>query len=103
MPYLDASYPMLTNAAATGDAIDWPGGRGNFSVYAGTFSGATVKLSWSPDGGSTYLDVDASGDTFVTKTAVGSGNFDLPPCRLKATVSGGPPSGMYAVVKGFKL
>lgn len=44
MSYLEATYPVLADATATGDAIDWPGGRGNFSVYAGTFSGATVRL-----------------------------------------------------------
>jgi hypothetical protein len=69
-----------------------------FTVPAGTIGGATVKLQYSPDDGTTYVDVDKSGDTYVTFTAVGGagGLFELPPCSLKATVSGGAPSGLYA-------
>lgn len=88
-------YALLANASATGSAVAWPGGRGTFSVPAGTFSGATVKLQWSPDEGTTYLDVDNSGDTYVTLTAAGAGNFELPPCLIKATISGSP-TGIYA-------
>lgn len=98
-----ATYALITNGAASGSAVDWPGGLGTFSVYAGTFSGATVKLQWSMDDGTTYQDVDRSGDTYVTFTAVGSGNFDLPPCKIKGVISGGPPSGIYAKAIGQNL
>lgn len=96
MTFRQGDYRLLEGVAATGSAFDWPGGRGTFSVWAGTFSGATVKLQWSMDAGTTWQDVDASGDTYVTKTAVGSGNFELPVCKIKATITGGPPSGIYA-------
>ena len=99
MAYAQGSYSLLSNAAATGSGVSWPGGRGVFSVYAGTFSGATVKLQWSPDDGTTWLDVDSAGSTYVTLTAVGSGLFELPVCTIRAFVSGGPPSGVYAVAK----
>ncbi|QIG74348.1 hypothetical protein EVC08_036 [Rhizobium phage RHph_N65] len=102
MAYTLGSYSLLSNAAATGSAVSWPGGRGVFSVYAGTFSGATVKLQWSPDDGTTWLDVDNTGDTFVTLTAAGSGLFELPACSIRAFISGGPPSGIYAVAKSVK-
>ena len=55
-----------------------------------------MKLQWSPDDGTTYQDVDRSGDTYVTLTAAGAGLFDLPVCKIKAVVSGGPPSSLYA-------
>jgi hypothetical protein len=97
MTFRQGDYRLLEAAAATQtDLTDWPGGRGTFSVWAGTFSGATVKLQWSMDGGTTWQDVDASGDTYVTKTAVGSGNFELPICKIRAAITGGPPSGIYA-------
>lgn len=99
MAYTLGSYSLLSNAAATGSAVSWPGGRGVFSVYSGTFSGATVKLQWSPDDGTTWLDVDSAATTFVTLTAVGSGLFELPACMIRAFVSGGPPSGINAVAK----
>lgn len=96
MSYNDGRIKLLDNAAASGSGVDWPGGRGTFSVPVGTFSAATVKLQWSPDDGTTYMDVDRSGDTYVTFTAAGAGLFDLPVCKIKAVVSGGPPSGLYA-------
>jgi len=82
---------LLNNAAATGAAVQWDGGIGAFSA-AGTFSGATVKLQWLGPDGTTYLDVG----TDTTLTAAGAGGFVLPPCKIRAFISGGPPSGMYA-------
>ena len=98
MAYSKGRDTLLNHASATGAAVQWPGGRGVFTLPAGTISGATVKLQYSPDDGTTYLDVDRSGDTFVTFTAVGGagGLFELPPCLIKAAVSGGTPSGLYA-------
>lgn len=96
MAFRQGAYPLIENGTATGAVVEWPGGRGTFAVFLGTFSGATVKLQWSPDDGTTWLDVDASGDTFVTKTAVGAGNFELPICKIRAAVTGGPPSGVHA-------
>lgn len=101
MSFINARYVLLANASATGAAIEWAGGRGAFSVYSGTFGGASVALQWSPDGGTTWLPVDASGDTYTTKTAVGSGNFELPACQIRAAVTGGTPSGLNASVHGI--
>lgn len=86
-----ASLDLLSNASATGDAMDWSGGTGVFAVTA-TWSGATVKLQAMLPDGSTWGDVGAN----TTLTADGMGGFVLPPCRVRAAVSGGPPSGVYA-------
>lgn len=98
----DTEDTLLSNAAATGSAVRWFGGRGVFIVPAGTFSGATVKLQWRIDG-TNWLDVDRAGDTYVTLTAAGAGGFELPPCELRAAVTGGPPSGIFAYVKGTRV
>lgn len=95
-----ARYELLTNGAATGSAVDWPGGLGTFVVDRGTFSGATVALQASYDGGTTWLAADRSGDTFTTFTAAGHGLFELPECKIRALVTGGPPSGVYAAALG---
>jgi hypothetical protein len=87
MTYANAAYTLLAGASATGAAVDWRGGKGTFSVYSATFGGGTVKLQWSPDGGTTWLDVDKSGDTYVTLTAIGAGNFELPECKIRAHVA----------------
>jgi len=97
----DAIYFLLSNGAATGLAVDWPGGAGTFVVDRGTFSGATVKLQASIDGGTTWFDVDQGGTTYVTFTAASAGNFEIGQCKIRAAVSGGPPSGVYATVAGF--
>ena len=65
-----------------------------------TTDGATVKLQWALTSSGTWLDVDKSGDTYVTFTAAGAGLFELPRCFVRAAVSGGPPSGVYAYVLG---
>lgn len=92
MANIGAYEILLSNATATGDDKWWPGGEGVFQVE-GTWSGATVTLQFKSDQG-TAIDVG----TDTTKTANGAGAFTLHPCFVKATVSGGPPSAMYASV-----
>jgi len=86
----DASA-LIENGSATSPSVHWGGGRGVFSA-AGTFSSATVSLQVLGPDGATWLD--AGVDT--TLTAAGLGVFDLPDCYIRASVSGGSPSGLYA-------
>lgn len=82
---------LLSNASATGSAASWAGGEGAF-VVVGTLSGATVTLQTLGPDGSTWVAVgdDAALD------AAGACGFSLPPCQIRAAVSGGSPSGLYA-------
>lgn len=89
---------LITNGNATGSDYTWPGGRGMFTV-AGTFGGATVKLQFLGPDGSTYIDAGA----YTTLTAAGGGNFDLPQGKVRAAVSGGSPSGIYAIACGIDI
>lgn len=89
---------LLSNASATGSAAIWPGGRGTFLV-AGTFGGTTVTLQVLGPDGSTWLAVG----TYTTMAAAGGGNFDLPQGQIRANVSGGTPSGLYALVATVDL
>ncbi len=86
----NGAHALLVNASTSGEWVFWSGGRGTFMVE-GTFGGGTVTLQVEGPNG-TAIDV---GDD-VTFTAAGVGNFDLAPCRIKAAVSGGSPSGLYA-------
>lgn len=74
-------------ASGNSSAITWNGGRGVFAAY-GTFGSGTLKLQSSFDDGTTWIDVDRSGDTYVTFTANGSGGFELPKCQLRVSLSG---------------
>lgn len=80
---------LLSNASATGAEASWTGGRG-LLVLAGTVGGATIRLQYLGPDGVTWLP--AATDL----TAVGMVAFDLPPGRIRAAVSGGSPSGLYA-------
>ena len=82
---------LLSNASATGSAASWPGGYGVFSA-AGTFGGATVTLQFLGPDGSTWIAVGVD----TTITSAGGGVFALPPGQIRAAVSGGSPSGLYA-------
>lgn len=75
---------MALDVSASGDhaAGSWAGGVGNFLVQAGSFVG-TIKLQFSVDGGSTYVDVG----TNTQFTANGAANFELPRCKLRVNSS----------------
>jgi len=88
---------LLSNASATGSAAQWGGGAGVFSA-CGTFSGATVTLQFLGPDGSTWVAVGSD----TTLTANGGGGFVLPPGQIRAAISGGPPSGMYAQAEQVK-
>lgn len=91
MTFTNAQYLLITNGTATGNAVEWRGGRGTFAVV-GTFSGATVKLQVLGPDGVTWLDVGAE----CTLTAPGIGGFELGNGSIRAAVSAGPPTGIYA-------
>jgi hypothetical protein len=87
---------LLSNASATGSTATWPGGRGFFTL-AGTVGGATIKIQLLGPDGTTFLDaVKLDGTTAASMTAVGCLELEMPPAQIKATVTGGSPSGLYA-------
>lgn len=88
---------QTTNANSA--ALVWGGGEGQFTAY-GSFGGGTCKLQWSPDNGVSWLDVDRSGDTYVTFTANGSGRFTLQPCLIRANLAGATSPNVGALVYG---
>lgn len=73
---------LMTARAANGTdgAVGWSGGRAMLSVW-GTFNGATVTISFSPDG-TTYIDSPSA-----VFTAADSPIVDYPAGTLKATIS----------------
>ena len=79
---------LIENAASTSAATRWPGGKGTMTVV-GTFAGATVKLQFLGADGSTWVDVDE----FTIPAQKG---FELAEGRIRAEVTGGAPSGLFA-------
>lgn len=89
------SLSMLDNDTDSSAWMGWPGGVGTFAVV-GTFGGATVSLQMLGPDGSTPLAV---GDN-TTLTANGAANFEMGAGQIRALVSGGSPTGLYATVNG---
>ena len=90
---LTQTFKLLTNGNATGAAATWGGGEGIFEVEA-TFTGATISLQRQLPNG-TWADVGSN----TTLTANGGGRFWVKPgAQLRAAVTGGPPSGVYAEI-----
>lgn len=86
------SVSLLSNASATGTAVEWPGGDGRVELR-GTVGGATITLQVQDSDGSTYHTVG----TDTTFTATGSAGFKLEAgAMIRMAVSGGSPSGLYA-------
>ena len=88
---------LLTNASATGSAVQWGGGWGVFEV-AGTFSGATVTLQRLGPDGTTWYAVGSS----TTLTSAGGAAFLMPPGQIRALVASGTPSGLFATAEQAK-
>lgn len=86
---------LINNAAATGaDTKIGQGGLYAFSVV-GTFSGASIKLQLKAGDGATWVDIP---DT--TFTAAGVVGVYIPAgANVRAVVTGGPPSGIYAHIQ----
>jgi hypothetical protein len=89
---------MLSNASATGATTKWAGGNGVF-VAAGNFGGASVSLQFLGPDGVTWLPMG----TNTTLTAAGGGVFSCHEVDIRAAVSGGTPSGLYAQVERVNL
>lgn len=88
---------LLDNGSATGAAAQWGGGSGVFACV-GTFGGATVTLEFLGPDGATWVAMGSD----TTLTAAGGGIFTSPPGRIRASVSGGTPAGLYASAEQVK-
>lgn len=79
---------LIQNGSATSAGFDWPGGDAVF-VADGTFGGCTVALQIQLLGG-TWINTGVN----TTLTAPGAGGVTLPPCQIRASVTGGSPSAL---------
>lgn len=99
MPYFPGDY-LINNGTSTTPAqgLCWAGGEGMF-VACGTYNGATISLQFLGPDAATWITAGAQ----TTLTSAGAGLFSLPPCNIRALVTGGPPSGIYALVNRVRL
>lgn len=90
--YNSVRHTLITNGAATGPEVKI--GQGGLYAFScvGTFSGATIQLQIRAGDDVTFANI-----TDAAFTAAGVIGVYLPAgAIIKATVAGGPPSGIYA-------
>lgn len=83
---------LLSNASATGSAVEWKGGKTLVTAEA-TWGGGTVKLQVSTPNG-TYVDMTSPAVSF---TANGAIVVDLPPGLYKGNVATATAVYMYLI------
>ena len=72
---------LVSNASATGSAVDWLGGKGVFTAEA-TWGGGTVKLQFKTANSTTWVDVPNN-----SMTANGLTSFELPAGQIRANIA----------------
>lgn len=76
----------LTTNSGT-DSLNWLGGDG--TVFAsGAFSSGSIKLQFSPDGGTTWVDAKDADNNALSLAADGAFSFSIGNCKLRALGSG---------------
>lgn len=78
------SLLAAATANASGGWVSWNGGAGTFTTW-GTYDTSTVKLEFSPDGGTTVIEWDSSNTTVTA--AAHYGIAILPQGLYRATLS----------------
>lgn len=84
MPTAAQLQKVFDGQSSTGDSTsyNWPGGIGQFSGF-GTWDSASLKMQYSPDDGTTWIDCSGS----LTLTDDGVANFELGPCDIRASLT----------------
>lgn len=97
----DASYALLENGSASGNAVPVKGGE--YIVYFnGTIGGATVSLqSKSPNGVWSDVEVFTGQKVSYTTLPRSQTGVDLPAGDVRVAITGGSPSGIYAYLVGL--
>jgi hypothetical protein len=93
-PQAGGGSPINVGGTASGSLVDCPGGLCVMTAAASAWNGATVTLQLLGPDGSSLLTVSVQ----TTLSANGVGSVNLPPCQIQATVTGGPPTGLFVSI-----
>jgi hypothetical protein len=97
----DNAYTLLSNGTATGAAVSIKGGEYIFTAE-GTVNGATVALQIQSVNG-TWMTVQVFNASAVQTTVLPYAQtaVDLPAGYARVSITGGPPSAVYAYLIGL--
>lgn len=89
-------FTLLSNATATGQQAQLPGGRYIWTVNASNWNGATASLQ----------SVGADGTTLMTATSLtADGNAEVivgQDAKVQVTITGGPPTAVFSTLRGVQ-
>ena len=85
VPNVNLTETISSNANSS--VIDWHGGDGTVAA-TGAFSGGTIKLQISVDGGTTFFDAKDGDGANLTLTADGAFSYSIGSCKLRANMAG---------------
>lgn len=97
----DIAYTLLSNASATGSAVQIKGGEYMFTAE-GTAGGSTISLQIQTPNGA-WVDVQVFTGSIVKFTTLPANQtaIDLPAGNVRCACTGGTPSGIYAYLIGL--
>lgn len=87
-----ASFMLIINGVSANASYVWPGGIGAFKASASAWNSASVSLQVLGPDGSTWI----TAGTNTTCAANCAGIFYLDAGQIRAVVSGGTPTALYA-------
>jgi len=97
----DNSYALLSNASATGAAVNIRGGQYTFSAE-GTIGGATIALQvQSPNGTWETVSVFSNSAVLTTALPYALTGIDLPAGNVRASITGGAGVSVSANLVGL--
>ena len=97
----DNSYALLVSGSATGSSFPIRGGE-YIAFFDGTIGGATVALQiQSPSGVWMAVEVFTGSAVSYTVLPRSQTGIDLPPGNVRASVTGGTPSGLNVYLVGL--
>lgn len=90
---------MISNKTFSADGnsatIAWPGGYGSM-LASGTWGSGTLKLQFTINGGTTWVDVAS-----ISLTANGHKEFNIGSCHLRMNLAGATNPAIAARVASF--
>ena len=97
----DNKYSLLSNASATGSAVNIRGGQYTFSVE-GTIGGATIALQVQTVNGSwSTVSVFNNSPVSTTSLPYDQTGIDLPAGNVRASITGGVGVSVSATLGGL--
>lgn len=87
---------LLSAASATGSGVVVTGGYYSWMIW-GTWGGTTAQLQWSPDGGTTWIDIEEA----TASVNGGVSNIPIASGKVRVLLTGGSSISLSSKLGGI--